>query len=547
MQTSPANAVPHEDAGAETGYRFGYQDAWAATLACALLEEAAAFTELFCEHHEDILLKQVDGQYQGIQVKTRQLAGAAWKTEDEEVIKSLGRFVLLDAQFPKQFAKFVFATNHFFFETSKSGKNLPHVLAESRKAGGLASAPPFLRQLAEDLARQTNRRAEEVLGTLKKTESTAGLPKLDDSRKTLRESIVRVYRPAQKAIPRAIEKAASQLVAAVRAASSLEHRDSLPAYLCFLKDAEGEERRRRIEGKRFTAERVRQVLQEALGDACSSANSSPASSPAVLAYRGRLEAATAKLELIGLGHGVQLELPIQQAYIPLKVMVTHAVKPQKPGHFEEKQLREAEHVDDDVTLGEIFQRAKRLALRGVLLLGDPGAGKTTGAKQFCWRLLQETAGAEVPGLPPGAIPVFLRLRNLTKDLLRQGLKSFVCEAVSARSQAEELAHPGEALLKCQGIVWVFDGLDEVVHEEARIQVCAWIQQALTERPDDYFLVTSRYQGYQGEVDLGPGFLQVHLKPLNEAQVTDFVGHWYETVYRRLHPDSAAAQQAASVR
>ncbi len=263
-EPTPANSLPSEDVGAETGYRFGYQDAWAATLACALIDEPAEFTELFCEHHEDILLKQVDGKFQGIQVKTRQLTGAPWKADDDGVFKSLCRFVLLDAQFPNQFAKFVFATNHFFFETSASGNNLPHVLAEAVKAVDLASAPTIVKRLADNLAKTTKRGTEEVLSTLKKTNCTADLPKLNDSRKVLRESIIRAYPPAQDAVFHVLTKAANQLVAAVRAASSLEHLDSLPAYLCLLNDAEAIEARRRIEAKLFTPERLRKVLQESL-------------------------------------------------------------------------------------------------------------------------------------------------------------------------------------------------------------------------------------------------------------------------------------------
>jgi hypothetical protein len=46
----------------------------------------------------------------------------------------------------------------------------------------------------------------------------------------------------------------------------------------------------------------------------SPAASSTSLSPAILEYLRRLEAATSKLQLIGLGQGVQIELPIQQAY-----------------------------------------------------------------------------------------------------------------------------------------------------------------------------------------------------------------------------------------
>lgn len=296
-QPTPANSAPSEDIGAETGFRFGYQDAWAATLACALLDEPAEFTELFCEHHEDILLKQVDGKFQGIQVKTRQLAGAHWKADDEEVLKSLCRFILLDAQFPNQFAKFIFATNHFFFQTKPNGKNLPHVLEEAVKVIDLANAPTIIKRLVKKLAKKTNRSAEEVLGTLKKTACTAALPKLDDSRKVLRESITQAHLPAQDAVFSALEKAASLLVAAVRAASSLEHRDSLPAYLCLLNNAEAVEARRRIEAKRFTPERVKKILQESLTTLSLLGNVAPDVVVPAAEARNRLEK---KLEAGGL-------------------------------------------------------------------------------------------------------------------------------------------------------------------------------------------------------------------------------------------------------
>jgi formylglycine-generating enzyme required for sulfatase activity len=58
-------------------------------------------------------------------------------------------------------------------------------------------------------------------------------------------------------------------------------------------------------------------------------------------------------------------------------------------------------------------------------------------------------------------------------------------------------------------------------------------------------VTSRYQGYQGRVDLGPAFCQFHVKPLNEQQVTEFVDHWYRAVCRNLHGAGDAIEKMAA--
>jgi formylglycine-generating enzyme required for sulfatase activity len=268
-------------------------------------------------------------------------------------------------------------------------------------------------------------------------------------------------------------------------------------------------------------------------------------SPAILEYLRRLELATSKLQLIGLGQGVQIELPIQQAYLPLNVVVARDLKTEQSWHFDEKALRQREHVKENVLLCDIFKWAVRFESRGVLLLGDPGAGKTTGARQFCWRVLKETDLPKAIGLPAGTLPVFLRLRGLTQHHLAKGLPAFITDSVSAPSLPPDLANPGPDLLARRGVLWVFDGLDEVVNENARVRVCKWIKEALADRPDDFFLVTSRYQGYQGRVDLGPAFCQFHVKPLNQQQVTEFVDHWYRAVCRRIHGAGAATEERAA--
>ncbi len=268
---------------------------------------------------------------------------------------------------------------------------------------------------------------------------------------------------------------------------------------------------------------------------------SPTLSPAILAYLQRLETATARLQLVGIGRGLQIELPIEQAYIPLNVLAQGGLADGQPDHLDPKKLAAGRREDSPVELAQVFEYAARRGHRGVVLLGDPGAGKTTGARQFCWRVLQAPMAARTAlGLPGDVIPVFLRLRHLKAE--HTSLKAFICESVAAPSAPDDLAQPGPDLWdRREHVLWVFDGLDEVVDEALRIRVAGWIQRALTERPRDYFLVTSRYQG---QVNLGASFCLFQVRPLEGGQVAAFVSHWYRAVFRCLHDSGAGVERQA---
>lgn len=54
---SPADIAAQGDPGDETARRYFYQWSYTAILACGLLELNGEITEIFCEHHDDILAK----------------------------------------------------------------------------------------------------------------------------------------------------------------------------------------------------------------------------------------------------------------------------------------------------------------------------------------------------------------------------------------------------------------------------------------------------------------------------------------------------------
>ncbi len=58
------------------------------------------------------------------------------------------------------------------------------------------------------------------------------------------------------------------------------------------------------------------------------------------------------------------------------------------------------------------------------------------------------------------------------------------------------------------------------------------------------LVTSRYQGYEGKVDLAPEFVRFEVQPLDEVQAGTFVHRWFRVAYERLDLEPDAAKEKA---
>jgi formylglycine-generating enzyme required for sulfatase activity len=255
----------------------------------------------------------------------------------------------------------------------------------------------------------------------------------------------------------------------------------------------------------------------------------------VAAYLQRLKEETQHLTLLGMGRSLQVELPIAEAYVPLTTVLARSMEERKTERFKDGVA----DFEEDVELSQVFGRAAKLGLRGIVLLGEPGSGKTTGARQLAWRLSSRQSLPEDLGLPAGLTPVLLRFRNLSKEALtlkQGGLKRFLKEGTYCADAADGLENPGTELAngKAGGLLWILDGLDEVANPQARSKVSGWVQSALKNRPDDWFVVTCRFQGYYREgVPLGAKFAEFHVRPLDDDQVTRFVHDWFAAAYAGL--------------
>jgi hypothetical protein len=115
-EVGPDTALDCADGGDESQRRFRYQINYTALKILQLLLDETEVSAVYCEQIEDVLLEKKDGRFVGIQVKTKQLDQAPFRSGDPAIINTLARFCVREARFPGCFESFVIATNFVFFK-----------------------------------------------------------------------------------------------------------------------------------------------------------------------------------------------------------------------------------------------------------------------------------------------------------------------------------------------------------------------------------------------------------------------------------------------
>jgi len=174
---SPEARLAANDPGDDTLERYRYQITYTAILGLSLLDEPSEHEYLYCEHHEDVLLKRIDGYYCGIQIKTQGEGYEPFKSGDDPIRNSIRRFRDLDAAFPGCFHQFALAANCGFWREKKDKSNLAHVVSLAREDSTPrpAALTAILRRFDTDATKHSG-----LIAILKKVELQHDLPHIKD-------------------------------------------------------------------------------------------------------------------------------------------------------------------------------------------------------------------------------------------------------------------------------------------------------------------------------------------------------------------------------
>lgn len=225
--------------------------------------------------------------------------------------------------------------------------------------------------------------------------------------------------------------------------------------------------------------------------------------------------------------------------------------------------------------------------RQIVVLGDPGGGKTTLSNWLAWRLATGSS-APLPSVLENKIPFPCILREMPVECFERGfsvadLAVAVVNKLVGNSKAEQLSELVRHWVEEGNYVLILDGIDEVSVSRRHI-ISSWIREA--HRQDAVVLATSRVVGYEdyivdsenlaadpvnnessqhierprssilkrlknslnssassGTVRSGEWAKLRYLMPFNSTQISDFSRNWYN---QRCVSEFEAKQRASDL-
>ena len=251
-------------------------------------------------------------------------------------------------------------------------------------------------------------------------------------------------------------------------------------------------------------------------------------------YRARLKLELDKNTIYGMPgvKGDSESVDLMQTFVPLDLEEAERVMEKE---FEQERVQRMSVERSLETPDSALTKAVDGKSRMLLVIGEPGAGKTTIIKHFALNSMLVLRGFSKPlkisYLPLNAMKAGdEKSKSLPQKLAEQFQPHLNLEASWFD---ERLTHEPTLVL--------LDGLDEIGDKSQRVEVCRWISDAAKTWSRAFFVLTSRDKGYAAEERkaLLIEKRSAYVKRFNESQQREFLEKWFKAA---LSQDSAKSER-----
>ncbi len=258
------------------------------------------------------------------------------------------------------------------------------------------------------------------------------------------------------------------------------------------------------------------------------------------------------LQLKGMGvhDRVPLQLPLLELYVPLKARLEMPEGETWPRHLqvagrslEQSDTDAGEPILTDRLSGPVPVLSLLSQHAGLIILGDPGAGKTTFLKMLALQLA--LGRGEQLGIGE-RLPLLASLADYANTLSTNPTLR-LDQFIAATYQASGLDQPlqqmvDDALARGQALL-LLDGLDEIRQAGLRHQVVEKVLDFCTAqgRQGNKFVLTSRIVGYSAvRPARQDGLAECTLVDFDDDEIEAFISRWTATLERQAAGDTISS-------